>query len=333
MATAKNGEHQGDEFQAPDEGQEHEHEQGADVSLKLEDGTEIEIVDDTPAKDRGRKPLQKPVTDPTDEELDTYTAGVKQRIKELTHKRHDERRAREQVERERDEVAQAAQRLLEENRALRQQFASGAQAFGSVQKEAAESALAAAKAKLKKAHEDFDADAIADANAELATAALRVEHAKNFRAPPVQREEDDVQTRQAQQQRVEPDQKSLNWQARNQWFGTQGFEEYTSYALGLHQRLVSSGVNPKSDEYYAQIDARLKSKFPELFPDDEDDPADTAEIKPPAKKPPVVAPASRTPAGPGKVRLTQSQLAIAKRLGLTPQQYAAEVVKLQKEQD
>lgn len=328
MSTASNIEHQ-DQFKFPDETEVETDK--PDISLKLEDGTEIEIVDDTPAKDRGRKPLQKKVDDPTDEELDSYTQGVKQRIKELTHARHDERRRAETVERERDEAAQAAARLLEENRALRAQYAAGAQAFGTVQTEAAESALSAAKAKLRKAKEDFDADAEVEAQAELAAAMLRVQQAKNFRPPAVQQEENVVQTRQPQQQRVEPDQKSLNWQAKNQWFGAQGFEEYTSYALGLHQRLVTSGVDPRSDQYYEQINARMQSKFPELFPED-DDREIQQEAAPKKPKTPIVAPASRAPAGPGKVRLTQSQLALAKRLGLTPQEYAMEIVKASKEQ-
>lgn len=331
MATA-NTEKQADtgqDFKFPDEAQD----QDVDVSLKLQDGTEIEIVDDTPAKDRGRKPLQKKVDDPSDEELDTYTQGVKQRIKDLTHARHDERRRAESIERERDEAAQAAHRLLEENRQLRTQYAQGAQAFGTIQTEAATAALQAAKAKLKKAHDDFDTDAIVEAQAELADAVGKVQQAKNFRAPPVQKEEKDVQTGQPQQQRVQPDQKSLDWQAKNQWFGAQGFEEYTSYALGLHQRLVTNGLDPRSDKYYEQINARMLSKFPELFPDDDDAEIQQNTAEKPLKKPQnVVAPANRTPAGPGKVRLTQSQLALAKRLGLTPQEYATEVVKYSKEQ-
>jgi hypothetical protein len=320
MATANTEQHQGDKFRFPDEAP-----PDVDVTAEAPE-VEVEIVDDTPLKDRGRKKLEKDVPDPTDEELDAYTHGVRQRIKELTHARHDERREKERLAREREEFERATAALLLENRQLKERFSAGAEAFGKVQNEAAEAALAQAKAKLKKAHEEFDTDAIADAQAELSEAVMRVQQAKNFRAPPVQQETDDVQPRQAQQP-VAPDQRTLNWQAENQWFGQPGFEEYTSYALGLHQRLVASGIQASSDEYFAQINARMKRTFPELFPDD-----DGADPPTPQKKPPqVVAPATRQPAvAAGKVRLTQSQLAIAKRLGLTPQQYAAEVLKLQK---
>ena len=124
---------------------------------------------------------------------------------------------------------------------------------------------------------------------------------------------------------VQPDEKSLRWQAQNQWFGQPGFEEYTSYALGLHQKLVTGGVDPRSDDYFDQINGRMKSKFPELFGGNEDKPK-TGEVQ---KKPTtVVAPATRTTSA-GKIRLTQTQVALAKKLGLTPQQYAAQVAKLE----
>lgn len=301
----------------------------AEVSMDAGDDLEIEVVDDTPPKDRGRKPLDKEVADPTDEEIEDYSAGVKKRIKELTHARHDERRRAETLERERNELQQFAERLLHERKSIEQRFNAGAVEYGKVALESAEGALAKAKSDLRAAHEAFDTEAIVNAQEALASATLRVERAKSYRPPEVaasQERDIDVQPRQAQQQ-IKPDAKSLSWQARNQWFGTD--EEATSFALGLHQKLVKSGVDPKSDDYYEQIDARMKSKFPELF--DEDGEIDDKPTKPQKKPTNVVAPATRTPAGPGKVRLSSTQVALAKRLGLTNQQYAAQVLKLQKE--
>ena len=92
------------EFKFPDE-LEDKGDQDIEVSVAGDD-VEIEIVDDTPEKDRGRKPLDRDVADPTDDELDTYTEGVKKRLKELTHARHDERRAKEALAREKAELEQ-----------------------------------------------------------------------------------------------------------------------------------------------------------------------------------------------------------------------------------
>lgn len=297
-----------------------------------EDHLDVEIVDDTPPKDKGRKPLDKKVEDPTDDELEEYSSGVKKRIKELTHARHDERRRAETLERERNELQQFAEQLLNERKNLQQRFNAGAVEYGKVALEGAQAALDKAKADLRAAHEAFDTDKIIEAQEALASATLRVERAKSYKAPEQttsQERDVDVKSRQPQQQ-VQPDAKTLSWQASNQWFGKPGNEDATSYALGLHQKLVNSGVDPRSDEYYEQIDARMQSKFPELFDDNDEEVDEKPKTR--TKKPDsVVAPATRTPAGPGKVRLTSTQVALAKRLGLTPQQYAAQVVKLQKE--
>jgi len=314
MATDK------DEYKFPDE-QENE----VKVKASNETDVEIEIVDDTPEKDRGRKPLDKEVLDPTDEEIDTYSAGVKARIKELTHARHDERRQKEAVAREKAELERLTQQLLDENNRLKKSYNEGQEVLINSARKEAESELEVARRKLKEAQEAFDTDAIIEAQEELAAAKYRAEEAKKFRPQALQPTEYPVQPQQQPQTQVQPDEKSLRWQAKNQWFGQPGFEEYTSYALGLHQKLVTGGVDPRSDDYFDQIDGRMKSKFPELFGGNEDRPK-TGEVQ---KKPTtVVAPAARTTSA-GKIRLTQTQVALAKKLGLTPQQYAAQVVRLE----
>lgn len=314
MATDK------DEYKFPDE-QENE----VKVEASNEADVEIEIVDDTPEKDRGRKPLDKEVLDPTDEEIDTYSAGVKARIKELTHARHDERRQKEAVAREKAELERLTQQLLDENNRLKKSYNEGQEVLINSARKEAESELEVARRKLKEAQEAFDTDAIIEAQEELAAAKYRAEEAKKFRPQALQPTEYPVQPQQQPQTQVQPDEKSLRWQAKNQWFGQPGFEEYTSYALGLHQKLVTGGVDPRSDDYFDQIDGRMKSKFPELFGGNEDRPK-TGEVQ---KKPTtVVAPAARTTSA-GKIRLTQTQVALAKKLGLTPQQYAAQVVRLE----
>tara|TARA_R110000822_G_scaffold53490_1_gene137973 strand:+ start:365 stop:1318 length:954 start_codon:yes stop_codon:yes gene_type:complete len=284
---------------------------------------EIEIVDDTPERDRGRKPLDKEVADPTDEEIDSYSDGVKKRIKELTHARHDERRQKESILRERQELERLAQQLMTENNSLKRNVNSSNEIVADSFRNRAATEVDQAKRALKDAHESFDTDAIIAAQELLTEAKMRAEAARNFRPAPLQEQEIAVQTRETQTQQVTPDEKSLRWQARNQWFGATGFEEYTSYALGLHQKLVNGGTDPRADGYYEQINARMKSKFPELFGGTDD--RKSGEAKRPST---IVASASRS-TGVGKIRLTATQVALAKKFGLTPQQYAAQVAKLE----
>lgn len=309
-----------EEYKFPDE-QENE----VKVEVSGETDVEIEVVDDTPERDRGRKPLEKEVADPTDEEIDSYSAGVQARIKELTHARHDERRQKEAVAREKAELERLAQQLIQENNRLKQSYNEGQEVLVNSARKEAETELDAARRKLKEAQESFDTDAIIAAQEALAEAKWRVEEAKRFKPQALQAAEYPVQTQQQPQAQVQPDEKSLRWQAKNQWFGQPGFEEYTSYALGLHQKLVNGGVDPRSDEYFDQIDGRMKSKFPEIFGGAEDKPKTVEVQKKPAT---VVAPATRTTSN-GKIRLTQTQVALAKKLGLTPQQYAVQVAKLE----
>ena len=308
-----------DEFKFPDEVDEKK------VEVTTDDDFEVEIVDDTPEKDRGRKPLDREVEDPTDDEIEKYTRGAQDRIKELTHARHDERRAKEATLREKQELERLTQQLMEENKKLRQNVNTSSEQFATQAKTLAESELDKARREYKAAQESFDSDAILAAQEALLDAKMKMEAAKNFRPAPLQVEEDDVQTSHREPARVQPDEKTLRWQAKNQWFGSNGFEEVTSYALGLHQKLVNSGTDPRSDEYFEQIDARVKSKFPEVFGETEDKPSYGESPRKPAS---VVAPATRS-SGAKKVQLTTTQLALAKKFGLTPQQYAAQVAKLE----
>ena len=311
------------EFKFPDE---LEDDKSVDLEVSTENDVEIEIVDDTPERDRGRKPLDREVADPTDEEIDQYSDGVKKRIKELTHARHDERRAKEALLREKQELERLAQHMAEENKKLKQYVNSGTEQYAASQLQIAETEVEKAKRQLKEATEAFDTDAVIAAQDALMDAKMKVQAAKNFRPTPLQVEESEVQTQQTQVSRPELDDKTVRWQAKNQWFGSTGYEEVTSFALGLHQKLVNSGVDPRSDEYFERIDARIKSTFPEVFGGTEDKPKSGDSSKRPTS---VVAPATRS-TGARKVQLTPTQIALAKKYGLTPQQYAAEVAKLEK---
>ena len=308
------------EFKFPDEQDE------TVVVSQQEDGdVEIEIVDDTPERDKGRKPLDREVADPTDAEIETYTKGAQERIKELTHARHDERRAKEALQREKQELERLAQHMQSENQKLKQYVDTGSQQYGQMAKQAAEAELDKARRDYKVAQEAFDTDGIIAAQEALTEAKMKIASARDFRPTALQQEENVVQTRQPAPQPVQPDEKTLRWQAKNQWFGAEGFEEVTSFALGLHQKLVNTGVDPRSSEYFERIDARVKSVFPEVFGEAEDRKSSDSPRRPTS----VVAPAARS-SGVKKIQLTQTQVALAKKYGLTPQQYAAEVAKLER---
>jgi hypothetical protein len=299
---------------------------GKNVNVtEQEDDVEIEVIDDTPVQDRGRRPLDREVEDPTDDEIETYTRGAQDRIKELTHARHDERRAKESLAREKQELERLAQQIFEENKRLKQYVSTGTEQYTQMAKTAADAELEKARRDYKAAQEAFDTDAILAAQEALLDAKMKVEQTKNFRPPPLQTQETVVQPRHQEPQQVRADEKTLRWQAKNQWFGSNGFEEITSFALGLHQKLVNSGVDPSTDEYFEQIDARVKSTFPEMFGGSEDRPRNGNAPRKPAA---VAAPATRS-SGAKKIQLTQTQIALAKKFGLTPQQYAAQVAKLE----
>jgi hypothetical protein len=295
------------------------------VEIQSEEDVEIEIVDDTPEKDRGRRPLDREVEDPTDDEIESYTQGAQKRIKELTHARHDERRAKESLLREKQELERLAQHYVEENKKLKQYVSTGTEQYTTMAKTAAEAELDKARQEYKAAQEAFDTDAIIAAQEKLFEAKIKLQNAQNFRPPALQEENFDVQPRQQAPEPVRADEKTLRWQAKNQWFGTDGFEEVTSFALGLHQKLVNNGVDPRSDDYFEQIDARVKSKFPEVFGGNEDKPRS---VETPRRPSSVVAPASRS-TGTRKIQLTPSQAALIKKYNLDPKKYVAEVLKLE----
>jgi hypothetical protein len=284
--------------------------------IEVQDETEVEIIDDTPEEDRGRKPLDRDVDDPSEDEISQYGEKVQKRMKELTHARHDERRQKEAALREREEALRVAQKLLEENKNLRQSVNTNQTALASTIKAKAESALEMARKKLKEAHEAYDNDAIVAAQEELTEAKYNYERVKNFKPAPLQEPNEEVYTQPETPQAPKPDEKALRWQEKNPWF--QSDLEMTNLAYAVHEKLVRNGVDPRSDEYYERIDTRMKEVFPEYFGKK-------------AKPATVVAPVTRTTAGKKVVSLTKTQIALAKKLGLTNKQYAEEVLKLNQE--
>lgn len=290
---------------------------------------EIEIVDDTPERDRGRKPLEKEVVDPTDDELSEYSEKVQARIKELTHAKHDERRKRESLEREQTEAMRIAQAIADENKKLKRQLETGSNNYVTQSQQLAEIQLNNAKAKLKQAHETGDSDAFVDAQQEVASAVMQLERIKSFKPTPLQKEGegDNVLSNAPERPPVaKVDAKAAAWRDKNSWFGSN--KRMSAFALGVHQELVEKGYNTASDEYYEAIDAEMRATFPTAFKDSAPSAEPRAERQRPAT---VVAPVTRS-TSPNKIVLTRTQVQIAKRLGVPLELYARKVAE-QKEQD
>jgi hypothetical protein len=303
------------EFEFPDE------KSAAEEKVNAAGEDEIEIVDDTPEEDRGRRPMTEPPREFADDELAKYDASVQQRIKHFTKGYHEERRAKEAAMREREEALNIAQSIVEENKKLKGSLGQNQAAVLDSYKKLAANELEKAKARYKEAYESGDSDAMTEAQASLTTAAMRAERVNNIKAPSLQERKTDVQTQpQPRNDFVappEPDYKAQDWQQKNQWFGKD--EEMTSFALGLHTKLINSGVNPKSDEYYERLNGRLRQVFPESFESEKTVDAPTPR---PAKS--NVAPATRSTATK-KIVLTQTQVNLAKRLGVPLELYARKV--------
>ena len=282
------------------------------VNNKETAGTEveIEIVDDTPEEDRNRRPMKEAPVDVSDEELEQYSDSVKKRIQHFTKGYHEERRSKEAAVREREEAVNLAQNLVEENKRLQGSLGQGQAALLDQAKKVIAGEVDEAKRQLKIAHEAFDTDGIVEAQDALTNAKIKADRVNNFKLPPVQEPKNVVQPQQAAAA-PQVDTKARAWQDENPWFGSD--DEMTAVALTVHKKLVEGKIDPTSDEYYEKINARVRQLFPDAFPSGRT-----------AKRSTVVASATRSTA-PRKIVLTQSQVNIAKRLGVPLEAYAKQV--------
>lgn len=287
---------------------------------------DIEIEDDTPEADRGREPMPKEIVEELDkDDLEEYSEKVKLRLKQMKKVWHDERREKEREAREKEEALSAAQRLLSENRQLRGTLSKGEETLLNTYKQTAEYEAESARRAYREAYEAGDPDKLVEAQEKLNLANYRMQQLSNYK-PTVQDPETEVYEEQPVVQTPRPDTKTLAWQERNTWYGSDA--EMTASALGLHQKLVTQR-GPQyagSDEYWTAIDTTMRRRFPEYFGESEK-PAETTPEARQTKNAAVVAPASRS-RSPKKIVLKQSQIAIAKKLGLTNEQYARELMKM-----
>jgi hypothetical protein len=304
------------EFEFPDEVEVNAR-KGGKVVEPESDEPEIEVVDDTPEEDRGRKPMSEPPKEVTDEELSKYDESVQKRIKHFTKGYHDERRAKEAAEREKEEALRFARSLAEENKQLKGSVNQNQTALLEQAKKVVANELESAKRQYKEAYEAGDSDALVNAQEALTSAKMKAEKVNNFRPTPLQVEKTDVQPAYQPQPAAPVDEKLLAWQDQNQWFGSN--KRMTAYALGLHEDLVGEGIPAGSEEYYRRINTDMRERFADQFGADE-----PADAKPQRTKSNNVAPATRSTA-PRKIVLTQTQVNLAKRLGVPLELYARKV--------
>lgn len=322
-----------DEFMFPDEIEETK---GKPVDTDEDDGSvdiDIEIVDDTPPEDRNRKPVPEEIK----QELETvdqskeYSRNVKDKFTQYKKAWHDERRAKEQALREQQEALYAAQRILDENKRLKEQLMHGETELNASYKTAAKAELEKAKRAYKDAYDSGDSDRLLEAQQELTDAQLKLDRTRDFKNT-VQNTENDVQIQQrpvVQQQQPQMDPKVAEWVSNNQWFVDPGKKSMRKYAEGVHEELEEKYGRGfvGTDEYYKRIDSEVKRRFPEEF-DDEEVKNDEEKPQRTAKLSTVVAPAKRSTSSK-KIVLTKTQVALAKKFGLSPEQYARELNKLE----
>jgi hypothetical protein len=289
-----------------------------EVEAKTEpDELDIEVVDDTPKVDRNRKPSEPP-SDVTDEELEGYSEKVRNRIKHFSKGYHDERRAKEAALRERQELEALAQRLVDENKQLKGNVTKNQEALLEQAKRNAAIEMESAKRSYKAAYDSGDSEAVLEAQDKLTSAKIKSDKLDNFKIPALQDEETAVQdTQEPVTPQYTRDNRAEEWRAANPWFDED--PEMQSFAYGVHHKLIKEGVSPQNEEYYERIDARMREVFPGYFGEV---PSEAREER--KQQPNVVAPATRSTA-PKKVTLSQTQVALAKRLGVPLEEYARQV--------
>ena len=313
-------EFKGEEFQFPDEIDE--------SKPSTETKYEVEIEDDTPPQDRGRKPAPPP-DDPTEDELASYDEKVQSRIKKFTRGYHDERRAKEQALREREATEVYARQIIEENKRLQQQLSTGSKAFIQQSQSVAEVELNAAKKRYKEAYEAGDVDALTDAQMQIAEATLRIDKAKDLRPIEVEeRQQPQAAQNAAPQQPVTP--RTQKWiDANTDWWGQD--DEMTMTAMGIDRKLQKE-YGPDyvgTEEYFRTIDKTMRKRFPEHFETVQSEEPEEEETPRRATRATVVAPAARS-TSPTRIRLKASEAAQARRLGVPLEEYARQVALLKR---
>jgi hypothetical protein len=319
MATFK-----GEDYKFPDEV---DSEEKLEVTIEGDDDIEVEVVDDTPKEDRHIDPLPEAIKEDLEkaDESAEYSKNVKQKFTQYKKAWHDERRAKELALREQQEALAATQRILDENRRLKNMLQTGEKELISTYQSSAQMELEKAEANYKEAYDSGDSDRVLAAQRDMMRAEMKLDKAKNFK-PTVQSPENEVQTTPQPQSNQQMDPKLANWVSKNPWFVSRDKLAMRKYAEGVHEELEAryGRAYTGTDEYYASIDKEVKRRFPEEFADSKNEETKSQRTKPST----VVAPAKRSTA-PKQVQLSKTQVGLAKKLGITLEQYAREFTKLE----
>ena len=305
---------------------------------KLEENQEFEVIieDDTPQEDRQRDPMPETIVDDLEnDELEEYSAEKTKQLKKVWH---DERRAKEAAEREREAAVAFAKQIMSENNALKHDLGRGEEMLVGTAKTSATNELEVAKKNFKEAYDAGDVDAVTNAQEQLVSAKMKLQSAENYVTQydpeALQNEQNNINNavegdwsaQQVPQQELPlPDEKAVAWQKRNPWWGQK--RDMTSLAFGLHEDLVMNGVDPTSDEYYESIDTNMRKRFPEEFKQEAEE-GTSSPKRTRRSQTTVVSPVKRT-TGSRKAVITASEKRLADRLQLTPEAYVAEKLKLE----
>ena len=319
-----------DSYKFPDEQDKGKPEDTLDISVEGDDvNIKIDVQDDTPPEDRFVEPLPEAIKEDLEKADDSedYSHNVKLKFKQYKKAWHDERREKEAAIREQQESLAVAQRILDENRQLKNVLQSGEKELISTYQNSAEMEVDKASRNYKEAYDSGDSDKLLEAQQEMIRAQLKLDKAKNFK-PTVQNDQNDVQLAPQRSQNPQMDPKVASWVSKNPWFVDQNKRSMRRYAEGVHEDLEARygrgfiGTN----EYYAAIDKEVQHRFPEEFDGASNNDGDERPQR--TKSSTVVAPARRSTA-PKKVVLSKTQVGLAKKFGLTNEQYARELMKLE----
>lgn len=298
-----------------------------------EPGIEVEVVPESEAekprlKDGDTRPL-----DVRDDELKTYGREVQDRIKKLRFAFHEERRQKEMVQRDLNTTNDFAQRLFRENGELKKNLARGEQAVIHQAIARVDSEIAQAKDRAKQAWAAGAGDEMVTSQERLARAVAEKERLTLLKdAPP-------AEAPPAAPPPPPQDERTREWFAKNPWWNQPGEEERTNFAKGVHEALAKRNItalaNPQ--EYWGTINSRLAAVFPEHYKNGNGNGngAEAEPPEPPSSRPLAVAGGTRSQAGAApasrtkSIRLTESQVRLAQRLGVTVEQYAAELARME----
>ena len=282
----------------------------------------IDVEDNTPAEDRNKPPMEEKVKEELyNDELEDYSTKVKKKLIQMKRLAHEERRDKENALREQQEAVSFAQKVMEENKRLKTNLDNSEKNVLATVQRAVQMELEAAKKDYREAYDSGDTDKVMDAQERLTQATLKADKVKNFKPTPLQEEKPVVQTAPEPTPQYRPDPSAQAWQQQNPWFGED--EEMTSLALGLHEKLRREGVQVSSQEYYRKIDATIRRRFPEKF--EEEAEQNERQV---ARRSSVVAPATRSTSAK-RVRLNPNEMSVAKKLNLTPEQYAKAKIEME----